>query len=132
MKIALHDGDFDHMKNKTYPNYALMKISAWHKAKGDTVEWWNPLFQYDLIYSSKVFDFTHDDPYLPFDAPTGGTGYDIKRTLPEEVDHMMPDYNIYPNCNYAIGFTTRGCPRRCRWCVVPEKEGKCKRNSKRK
>lgn len=114
------------MRNKTFPNYALMKISAWHKCQGDHVEWWNPLYRYDRIYSSKVFDFTPDDPYLPSDAIRGGTGYGdipMDHELPKEIDDMFPDYSIYPECDYAIGYLTRGCVRKCRWCVVPKKEG---------
>lgn len=127
MKIGLHDAEKDYFKgNKTFPNYALMKISAWHKLKGDTVEWWNPLYRYDLVYSSKVFDFTPVDPYLPDDAIRGGTGYSdisMRKELPEEIDSMFPDYSIYPDCDYAIGYLTRGCPNNCRWCIVPKKEG---------
>ena len=103
-----------------------MKISAYHKANGDQVEWWNPLYRYDKIYSSKVFDFTLVDPYLPDDAVRCGTGYrdiPIDKTLPDEVDGMFPDYSIYPECDFAIGYLTRGCPNHCRWCVVPQKEG---------
>ncbi len=128
MKIGLHDAEKNYFKRgKTFPNYALMKISAWHKSKGDTVEWWNPLQRYDRVYSSKVFDFTPDDPYLPDDAIRGGTGYrdlPINNELPAEIDDMFPDYSIYPECDYAIGYITRGCPNNCRWCVVPRKEGK--------
>ena len=104
-----------------------MKISAWHKAQGDTVEWWNPLYRYDRVYSSKVFDFTPVDPYLPEDAIRGGTGYrdiPMDKTLPPEIDGTFPDYSIYPECDYAIGYLTRGCHNNCRWCVVPKKEGK--------
>ena len=64
MRIGLHDGD----GQTDFPNYALMKISAWHKAKGDAVEWWNPLLTYDRVYSSKVFTFTPECPYLPDDT----------------------------------------------------------------
>ncbi len=127
MRIGLHDAEREYMKNKSFPNYALMKISAWHKAQGDAVEWWNPLYRYDRVYSSKVFDFTPVDPYLPEDALRGGTGYrdiPIDKTLPPEIDDMFPDYSIYPECDYAIGYLTRGCPNNCRWCVVPQKEGK--------
>ena len=128
MNIGLHDAERDYFKHgKTFPNYALMKISAYHKAHGDTVEWWNPLMQYDKVYSSKVFDFTPDDPYLPSDAIRGGTGYrdlPMNNELPEEIDSMFPDYSIYPECDYAIGYITRGCPNNCRWCIVPKKEGK--------
>lgn len=126
MKIGLHDAEREYLKNKHFPNYALMKISAWHKAQGDEVKWWNPLYKYGRVYSSKVFDFTPVDPYLPDDAIRGGTGYrdiPMDKTLPPEIDSMFPDYSIYPECDYAIGYLTRGCPNNCRWCVVPKKEG---------
>lgn len=127
MRIGLHDAEREYLKRKSFPNYALMKISAWHKAQGDAVEWWNPLYRYDRVYSSKVFDFTPVDPYLPEDAVRGGTGYrdiPMDKKLPPEMDDMFPDYSIYPECDYAIGYLTRGCPNQCRWCVVPKKEGK--------
>lgn len=118
MHIGLHDSD------KTgFPNLALMKISAWHKARGDTVEWWSPMFPFDRVYSSKVFTFTPECAYLPPDTIKGGTGYGVYEELPEEIDAMEPDYSIYPDCDHAIGFLTRGCIRRCPWCVVPKKEG---------
>lgn len=126
MKIGLHDAEKEYLKNKSFPNYALMKISAWHKAQGDTVEWWNPLYKYDKVYSSKVFDFTPTNPYLPDDVIRGGTGYHdipMDKMLPSEIEDMFPDYSIYPDCDYAIGYITRGCPNNCRWCVVPRKEG---------
>lgn len=126
MKIGLHDAEKEHFKNKNFPNLALMKISAWHKLQRDHVEWWNPLNRYDRVYSSKVFDFTPIDPYLPDDAIRGGTGYrdlPMDQELPPEIDSMYPDYTIYPECDYAIGYLTRGCPNHCRWCVVPKKEG---------
>ena len=128
MNIGLHDAEKEYLKAKTFPNYALMKISAWHKAQGDIVEWWNPLYKYDRVYSSKIFDFTPVDPYLlNIDGVIrGGTGYTdlrIDNKLPQEIDDMFPDYSIYPNCDYAIGYLTRGCPNNCRWCIVPEKEG---------
>lgn len=118
MLIGLHDSDAT-----GFPNLALMKLSAWHKMQGDTVEWWKPLFQYDRVYSSKIFTFSPVNPYLPLDAVRGGTGYGIMDELPAEIDVMFPDYSIYPKCNYAIGFLTRGCIRKCPWCVVPRKEG---------
>lgn len=119
MNVGLHDSD-----KTDFPNYALMKISAWHKAQGDNVEWWNPLLTYDRVYSSKVFTFTPENPYLPENTIKGGTGYGILDELPPEIDEMFPDYSIYPKVNYAIGFLTRGCIRNCPWCVVPKKEGK--------
>lgn len=131
MRVGLHDAEKEYLNHKTFPNYALMKISAYHKAKGDLVDWWNPLTTayFDAIYSSKVFDFTQDNPYLPSWTIRGGTGYSdipVDQTLPQEIDAMFPDYSIYPECDYAIGYLTRGCPNHCPWCVVPEKEGSIK------
>lgn len=127
MKIGLHDAEKEHFKRgKNFPNLALMKIAAWHKRLGDTVEWWIPTTHYDRVYSSKVFDFTPDNPYLPDNAIRGGTGYHdlpIDQELPPEIDNMYPDYSIYPDCDYAIGYITRGCLNNCRWCIVPKKEG---------
>lgn len=126
MKIGLHDAEMQHFKKKSFPNYALMKISSWHKEKGDVVECWNPLYTYDRVYSSKIFDFTPVDPYLPDETIRGGSGYrdiPIDMKLPQEIDGMYPDYALYPSCDYAIGYLTRGCPNHCRWCIVPQKEG---------
>lgn len=128
MKVGLHDAEKDYLKHKTFPNYALMKISAYHKARGDSIEWWSPITSawFDLVYSSKVLSFTPENPYLPPTAIRGGTGYQdipISQTLPPEIDAAFPDYSIYPECDYAIGFITRGCPNDCSWCGVHEKEG---------
>jgi hypothetical protein len=124
MKIALHDSEYEHMPQKTFPNFALMKISAYHKSLGDTVEWWTALKDYDVVYSTKVFDFTPENPYLPSNTIKGGTGYDIFTKLPENIEKFAPDYSLYPKCDYASGFITRGCIRNCKWCIVPQKEGK--------
>lgn len=118
MKIAIHSVDGHH-----FPNLALMRISAWHKAQGDSVEWFVPLMRYDRVYASKVFTFTKDDPYLPPDAIRGGTGYDVASRLAPEVEDTPPDYTIYPQFEEAYGFLTRGCVNKCPWCVVPHKEG---------
>lgn len=127
MIIGLHDAEKEHFKkNKKFPNLALMKIAAWHKRQGDVVEWWIPTMNYDRVYSSKVFDFTPDNPYLPTNVCRGGTGYrdlPLDQELPLEIDSIYPDYSIYPECDYAIGYITRGCPNHCRWCIVPRKEG---------
>lgn len=126
MKIGLHDADKENLskKRKPFPNYALMKISAYHKSLGDEVEWWSKGENYDRVYSSKVFNFTPENPDLPPDTVKGGTGYGFFTELPPEIDEMFPDYTIYHDCDYAIGYITRGCPNNCRWCVVPRKEGK--------
>ena len=129
--IGLVDVD-GHAKKKLWggtihPNIALGKISRWHKQQGDNVEWAIPLKHYDVVYMSKVFNFSPDD-LTAYDAGKvvrGGTGYDVHSQLPEEIDRLQPDYSIYPLIRHdtAFGFLTRGCPNKCKWCVVPKKEG---------
>ena len=123
MRVGLHDAEKEHFKHKTFPNYALMKLSAYHKMQGDCVELWQRGQQYDQVYSSKIFDFTDENPYLPSDTVKGGTGYDPKIVLPQDIEEMYPDYSLYPECDYAVGYITRGCPNKCSWCQVPIKEG---------
>lgn len=81
------------------------------------------MLTYDRVYSSKVFTFSPENPYLPDCTVRGGTGYGIMDELPADIDIMFPDYSIYPECHHAIGFLTRGCIRKCPWCIVPKKEG---------
>ena len=110
-----------------FPNLALMKISAYHKRQGDNVEWWNGLKQYDRVYQAKVFDDTYskdlDFIVMADEIIKGGTGYTLQGTLPDEIEHIYPDYSIYDKKDTAYGFLTRGCPRGCRFCIVGEKEG---------
>lgn len=108
-----------------FPNLALMKLSAWHKSKGHSVGWADMFSHYDIVYKSKVFTWTSDDP-LCYDADEiqcGGTGYrDYSRVLPDEVEHICPDYSLY-GTDFALGFATRGCIRHCSFCIVHDKEG---------
>lgn len=91
---------------------------------------WNGIIltcKYDKVYAAKVFTFTPDYNYYinANQIEKGGTGYDIEKVLPIEVDRLQPDYSIYNiDSNLSYGFLTRGCPNRCKWCVVPKKEGK--------
>lgn len=131
MKIGLVDVD-GHAKKKKwgatiYPNLALAKIARYWRNRGGQVSWASPMEHYDIVYMSKVFNFSPDDTYI-YDADKiikGGTGYDPLSQLPDEIDRLQPDYSIYPNIpkDTAYGFLTRGCPNKCRWCVVPKKEG---------
>lgn len=124
MRIGLIDVD-----GHNFPNLALMKLSAYHKAQGDTVEWWWGFAEYDIVYMSKVFDETYSpDIPAPMNAKQiikGGTGYDKKKELPFEIEHYCPDYSLYPEHtkDTAYGFLTRGCPNNCPFCGVSGKEG---------
>lgn len=114
-------------RRRPFPNLALMKLSSYHKAKGDEVFLNFPLYQPDITYASCVFTWNGERGVgLPPDAIIGGSGIDLKVELPPEVEHIMPDYSLYPNTDFSLGFTSRGCIRRCPWCIVPEKEGQIK------
>lgn len=131
MKVALIDVD-----GHNFPSLPLMKLSAWHKAQGDSVEWYDPLTAWldlpDRVYMSKVFTFTPDYPHpvCAGEVIKGGTGYyypDGGEALPQEIEHIYPDYSLYLDLckDTAYGFLTRGCPRGCDFCIVGKKEGRC-------
>lgn len=129
MRIGLCDVD-----GHNWPNLCLMKISAWHKARGDDVEWWQTGGRYDVVYKSRVFtDMYSKDKYVIRNADKvicGGTGYGLDNRLKEEVEHICPDYSIYPQFSgVAYGFLTRGCFRGCGFCIVSGKEGRQSRKA---
>lgn len=138
MKIGLIDVD-----GHNFPNLALMRISAYHKSRGDTVEWWwTDMEHYDIVYMSKIFSdaYSKDIPE-PLNADLvikGGMGYCISlengkevfdkgknTSLLVEIEEMFPDYSIYPQFDFAVSMTSRGCPRGCAFCHVAAKEGRC-------
>lgn len=122
MNIGIVDVD-----GHNFPNFALMKISAWHKSQGDNVEIALPMFgNYDRVYQSKIFTFTPDSTYFDgtCEVIRGGTGYDIHSRLPEEIEQSTAmDYSIYPQYDFSIQFFSRGCIRHCPFCLVQDKEG---------
>lgn len=138
MRIGLIDVD-----SHKFPNLALMKLSAYHKLRGDSVEWYTPFGErYDVVYMSKVFSFTPDyDLCVNADKVVkGGTGYCISLVngkevfddekeivLRSDIEHIYPDYSLYNITDTAYGFLTRGCPRGCEFCIVGKKEGKVSR-----
>jgi len=121
MKIGLYDID------SKMPNLALMKISAYHKGKGDAVEHYDPLWldSFDKVYASTIFDFSDKSNLVPERMVIGGTGYDTTVSLPQEIEMVNPDYTLY-NYPHSIGFTMRGCRFNCKFCLVPRAEGKPK------
>ncbi len=138
MKIGLYDAD-----GHNFPSLPLMKISAYHKAKGDDVEFAIPLAEYDRVYVSRVFgnEYTsfQDFSFQAKEVFYGGTGFAITvkdgrevyerakdEILPEAIEHIYPDYSLYPDLtkNTAYGFLTRGCPNNCEFCIVSKKEGR--------
>lgn len=141
-RIGLIDVD-----GHNFPNIPLMKISAWHKKQGDSVEWYEqmkhgfPFEPLDRVYMSKVFSFTPDYEYFvnADEVIKGGSGYCIELKdgrevynaekdgqLPQEIEHIYPDYSLYPELtkDTAYGFMSRGCPRGCNFCHVEAKEGR--------
>lgn len=139
MNIGLIDVD-----GHNFPNLALMRISAYHKSIGDKVEWWASDFKYyDIVYKSKIFSDAYSqeeqDPINCSEIRKGGTGYCItlgsdgrehfdkskNKPLPPEIEKMFPDYSIYPQFDFAVSMTSRGCPRGCSFCHVADKEGRC-------
>ena len=119
MRVALFDVD------SKIPNLALMKLARHHLSQGDEVESYLPLdvASYDKIYASKVFAFS-DGSYINEDImEVGGTGINMSKSLPPEIETLQPEYSLYPGFKHNIGFTMRGCRFKCDFCVVPKKEG---------
>ena len=110
-----------------FPNFALMRMSAYHKSHGDNVEWAVPAKTYDIVAASKIFTFSPDFDYSGIDTHKmikGGTGYDIDSRLPKEIEESTAmDYSLYPQYQFSIQFFSRGCIRHCPFCLVREKEG---------
>lgn len=131
------------------PNLPIMKLSTYHKRRGDSVDWYMHLVDYedtDILYISKIFAFTPDPKYLPTNSEIiiGGTGYSelisrdyisfvdndlnskfiYRKNLPDEIESITElDYSLYPDCDYSLMLMSRGCIRKCKFCIVNAKEG---------
>jgi len=121
MKVLLTDLDISN-RRRPFPNLALMKLSAYHKARGDEVFLNFPLCQPDITYASCVFSW-HKPSLIEPSVIVGGSGIDLDTWLPNEIEHIMPDYSLYQNIDFSMGFTSRGCIRNCPFCLVRRKEG---------
>jgi len=129
MRVLLVDAD----SQKGFPNLALMKLSAYYRAKGDQTELIRgipagpPLGDYDRAYISCIFfqNIQRVREYaanLSCPVEIGGSGGDMMLVLPDEIEHIRPDYSLY-GVGFSLGFTSRGCIRKCGFCIVSEKEG---------
>jgi hypothetical protein len=120
MRVLLVDVD------SKIPNLALMKISAWHKQQGDETGF--DISNPDKVYISCIFPKNKGQAigiskfYPDAEIDIGGSGVDLKKVLPVEIEMIKPDYDVYPS-TYSQDYTSRGCPRKCPFCFVPEKEG---------
>lgn len=145
MKIGLIDVD------SKIPNLALMKISSYYKSNGEEVEFVQDKVKYDKIFASSVFTRSNDtcEKLIAHYGDTieiGGIGWDEKKKLPPEIEHMSPDYELYSVeqierrikgpykkerkhekavqlVTGGMGYTSRGCIRACGFCAVPRSEG---------
>lgn len=142
MNVAIIDADLIGRKNHRFPNLACLKMSGYYKAQGNNVVLkldYNNLEEFDIVKISKVFtDTPIDEEILKLpNVEYGGTGFffDKAPNLPYEIEHHMPDYHLYDDwvqsqidrglkasqfddyLSYSIGFITRGCFRKCDFCV---------------
>ena len=109
-------------------NLCLMKLSAYHKARGDTVEWYDDKKHYDLVYMSRVFTDTYSKDYAgsvkAYHVIKGGTGYGLDNKLPDVVEHTHPDYGLYPQFA-GTAYGLHGGERLSRFVVHRASGGAC-------
>lgn len=116
MRIGLYNLEYQQV------NSAMMQVSQYHKQRGDEVHDYHPLFDYDKVYAFSMFDFTDKQFVQPW-MECGGTGFDIEKKLPKEIEDCDYDWSIYPWCDFSMVWFSRGCFRKCPFCIVNQKEG---------
>lgn len=134
MNVLLVDAD----SHNGFPNLALMKLSAWYKQQGHSIDLIQgipstaPLNTYDKVLISCIFQQNREkilDYVSQLDnVQIGGSGFDYNIVLDHDIEHILPDYSLY-DLDYSMGFTSRGCIRNCEFCIVPEKEGFIRNNA---
>ncbi len=122
--IGIVDAEFlDKKKKQHFPNLACMKLAGYYK-DSELVTDYKEIDKYEKVFISKVFT----DTYIPEEVLkqpnviVGGTGFyfDKAEPLPYEIEHTMPNYDLYKdffNIDFSLGFLTRGCFRQCKFCV---------------
>ncbi len=116
------------------PNLALMKLSSFYKSQGYKIKLSKGLEKYtgaEAVFGSSIFSFPNSTRKLKNlkkfygnSLTLGGSGIDLKLRLADSIENSDIDYELYPELkDRALGFVTRGCPYRCPFCLVPEKEG---------
>ncbi len=114
------------------PNLALMKISAYYKKQGFKITLSREIkpIKANYYFASTVFNTKKSKEIVEKlqnnygDAlDIGGSGFSLEKRLPDEIEKFFPDYKLYKHDKYAVGFLTRGCDRKCAFCLVPKKEG---------
>ena len=146
-KVCLVDVD------SSIPNLALMKVSSYYKKHQFNVDLIKLNYtcyeqnkrekvildgsKYDKVYVSTIFTINKglvevDNCSNVYFGGTGHDGFEPDRNLPKEIEHVFPDYKLYPDNKYSIGYLTRGCIRNCAFCFIPKKEGFLKLHSQLK
>jgi len=118
MKVALYNLE------PNIVNSAMMRVSMYHKAQGDSVEQYSPLLhqEYDKVYAFSLFAYT-PKYYVRKDMIKGGTGFNLTTRLPKAIEDCDYDWSLYPQCDYSLIWFSKGCIRNCPFCVVRRKEG---------
>lgn len=129
-----------------YVPLSLMKISSLHKLKGDTVKFQKGINNFlsakpDVIYITSLFTWDYNivvktiNTYralfpkatikvggicasLLHDKIEQDTGIKPHVGIWKELEVLNPDYSLFPDINYSIANSSKGCIRKCKHCMV--------------